>query len=35
MGSVIKYIGLGITCILVAVIFIKKGIYDYYKSVMP
>lgn len=35
MGSVIKYFGLGITCVLVAVIFIKKGIYDYYRNVMP
>lgn len=35
MGKVIGYTGLGIAVILAAVIFLKKGIYDYYKSVMP
>lgn len=35
MGSVIKYFGLGVTCVLVAVIFLKRGIWDYYRNVMP
>ena len=35
MGQVIGYIGLGIAVISAAVIFIKKAIIDYYRSVMP
>ena len=34
MGSVIKYFGMGIIVVFIAVM-LKKGIYDYYRNVMP